>query len=116
MHPRFGTEHGPLAHSGDRPGNLLRLLNCTNLLLSGVTLQNSPAWTVQVNGCEDVKILGVNINRRASQLRVRNDDGIDLVNSREIRIADCDIQTGDDCIALFGSQNVTAEHGLWREF
>jgi hypothetical protein len=107
MHPRFGTEHGPLAHGGDRPGNLLRLINCTNVLLNGITIQNSPTWTIQVNGCTDVKIHALSINSRGSGLRVPNDDGIDLVNSRRVNISDCDIRTGDDCIALFGSQQVT---------
>jgi len=110
MHPKFGTEHGPFAHSGHRPGSLVRFLNCTNVLISGVTIQNAPTWTVHVHECAQVKILGVNINSRASNLRIPNDDGIDLVRSRLVQIADCDIQTGDDCIALFGSQCVTVNN------
>jgi hypothetical protein len=110
MSPKFGTEHGPFAHSGDRPGNLVHFLGCTNVLISGVTIQNSPTWTVQIRDCGQVKILGVNINSRASDQRIPNDDGIDLVNSRHVQIADCDIQTGDDCIALFGSQFVTVNN------
>jgi hypothetical protein len=37
---------------------------------------------------------------------VPNDDGIDLVECDDVRILGCDIDTGDDCIALFGSQRV----------
>jgi polygalacturonase len=106
MHPRFGTQHGPLAH-GDRPGNLVRFANCRNVLISGVTIQNSPTWTTHINRCDQVDILGVKINSLGSDCRVTNDDGIDLVRSKRVHIADCDIQTGDDCIALFGSEMVT---------
>ncbi len=44
MNPTFGTQHGPLAH-GPRPGNLVRFFNCTNVLIEGVTIQNSLAQT-----------------------------------------------------------------------
>jgi hypothetical protein len=104
--PKYGTQHGPLAH-GERPGNLVRFFNCRNVLVSGVTIQNSPTWTVQVNRCSRVSVIGVNINSAASDWRIPNDDGIDLVESRYIHIADCDINVGDDCIASFGAQALT---------
>jgi len=47
LHPRFGTQHGPLAH-GERPGNLVRFIDCRNVVIRGVTIQNSPTWTVRV--------------------------------------------------------------------
>ncbi|MGQ9633714.1 MAG: glycosyl hydrolase family 28 protein [Bryobacteraceae bacterium] len=104
--PNYGTGAGPWDH-GPRPGNLVRFINCRNVLLSGVTVQNSPAWTIQFHGCEDVSIHGLNINSHPSGRRVPNDDGIDLRESRDMHISDCNIQTGDDGIAVFGSQNVT---------
>jgi len=106
MDPKYGTQHGPLEH-GERPGNLVRFLNCTNVMISGVTIQNSPTWTVQIARCERVAIAAVGINSFGSRRRIGNDDGIDLVESRLVRISDCDIQTGDDCIALFGSEKIT---------
>ena len=109
MNPRYGTQHGPLAH-GERPGNLVRLLNCRGVLISGVIIQNSPTWTVQIARCKNVNIFGVNINSFASGRRVPNDDGIDLVNSSFVHISGCDIQTGDDCIAVFGSEKLTVSN------
>ena len=106
MHPRFGTQHGPQS-VGDRPGNLIRFFRCQNVLIEGVTICNAPTWTVHINTCELVNILGVHIHSLDSDCRVPNDDGIDLRFSRRVHIANCDIQTGDDCIALFGSQQVT---------
>ncbi|HVO12855.1 MAG TPA: glycosyl hydrolase family 28 protein [Vicinamibacteria bacterium] len=98
-------EHGPIAH-GERPGNLLRFFGCKDVLLHGVTVQNSPTWTSHYRRCENVTIEAVRIDSEASGTRVPNDDGIDLVECDDVRILGCDIDTGDDCIALFGSQRV----------
>ena len=98
-------EHGPIAH-GERPGNLVRFFECRDVLVHGVTIQNSPTWTTHYRSCENVTIEAVRINSDASGRRVPNDDGIDLVECDDVRILGCDIDTGDDCIALFGSQRV----------
>ena len=98
-------EHGPIAH-GERPGNLVRLFECRDVLVHGVTIQNSPTWTTHYRRCENVTIEAVRIDSDASGRRVPNDDGIDLVECDDVRILGCDIDTGDDCIALFGSQRV----------
>jgi hypothetical protein len=37
MNPKYGTADGPLEPK-ERPDNMLRFFNCTNILLSGVTL------------------------------------------------------------------------------
>lgn len=98
-------EHGPFAH-GERPGNLLRFFECRDVLIHGVTIANSPTWTSHYRKCENVTIEAVRIHSDASGKRVPNDDGIDLVLCDDVRILGCDIDTGDDCIALFGSQRV----------
>ncbi len=98
-------EHGPIAH-GERPGNLVRFFECRNILVHGVTIRNSPTWTSHYRRCQNVTIEAVHIDSDASSRRVPNDDGIDLVECDDVRILGCDIDTGDDCIALFGSQRV----------
>jgi parallel beta-helix repeat protein len=109
MDPKFGSGTGPMGHA-DRPGNLVRFLNCRGILLQGVTIQNSPTWTIQFSHCEDVSVEGLNINSLGSGRRIGNDDGIDLVESANIRISGCHIQTGDDCIAVFGSRNMVVSN------
>ncbi len=107
MDPSYGTDHSPLAH-GPRPGNLIRFARCRNVLIEGVTIQNSPTWTVHLNSCEDVDLRGVHINSRTSGFRVPNDDGVDVNECRRVRIIGCDVETGDDCLAIFGSEEVVA--------
>jgi parallel beta-helix repeat protein len=106
MNPKFGTADGPLEPK-DRPNNLLRFFNCTNILISGVTIQNSPIWTVNFVQCERVNMTGVAINSFGSGRRVPNDDGIDLVETKYVHISDCDIQNGDDGIAVLGGEKIT---------
>ena len=78
MNPKYGTADGPL-YPNDRPNDLIRFFNCTNILIHGVTIQNSPIWTVHFVQCEGVNITGVSINSFGSGRRVPNDDGIDIV-------------------------------------
>jgi hypothetical protein len=106
MDPRFGTADGPLLPL-DRPNNLIRFYDSTNILITGVTIQNSPIWTVHFVRCARVNVSGVAINSFGSGRRVPNDDGIDIVETRDVHISDCDIQNGDDCIAVLGGERVT---------
>lgn len=104
--PPGGFPHGPFARGQDRPGNPLHFRDCRHVLLEGITIQNSPVWNCHLERCTDVLISGIHITSRDSDFRVPNDDGIDLTECRRVRIVGCDIETGDDCIAVFGSQDV----------
>lgn len=106
MNPKYGTADGPL-NPQDRPNNLIRFFNCTNILISGVTIQNSPIWTVHFVQCERVNMTGVSINSFGSGRRVPNDDGVDVADCRYVHISDCDIQDGDDGIVILGGEKIT---------
>ena len=71
--------------------------NCTNVRIEGVTLINSPCWTIHPLYCDNVLIHGVTIKNPADS---PNTDGIDPDCSSNIRISDCMIDVGDDCIAI----------------
>jgi hypothetical protein len=105
MNPQYGTADGPLLPL-DRPNNMIRFFNCTNILINGVTIQNSPIWTIHFVRCARVTITGVSINSFGSGRRVPNDDGIDIVETTDAHISDCDIQNGDDCIAVLSGERV----------
>jgi len=106
MNPKYGTADGPLEPL-DRPNNLIRIYDCTNILISGVTIRNSPIWTVHFVRCERVNVTGVSINSFGSGRRVPNDDGIDLTDTRLVHISDCDIEDGDDGIVVLGGEKIT---------
>ena len=77
-----------------RPG-LMYLRGCRQVTLTDVTIRNCAAWTVHLLGCEDVLIQGIRI---PNDLRVPNCDGIDPNRCRNVRIANCFLQAGDDGI------------------
>lgn len=112
MSPKFGTSYGPFGvpggqYAGVRPGEMIRIRNCENVLISGVTIQNSPNWTVWFSNSKWVDVLGVKIQAPATDRRTPNDDGMDIENCRYVHIANTNIWEGDDCIALFGVEDIT---------
>jgi len=70
---------------------------CSNVLVEGVTIRNSPFWNVTPVFCDDVNVRGVTI---ISPSTSPNTDGINPDSCRNIRISDCCISVGDDCITI----------------
>ncbi len=77
--------------------HLMLLEGCTNVSIRDITFKRSCYWCLHLAGCNDVSVLGVRI---LNSLKVRNSDGIDIDHSSHIRISDCYIESGDDCICL----------------
>lgn len=76
---------------------LIGLTACTNVLIESITLTNSPSWTINPVRCENVNIRGVTIiNPHDSP----NTDGINPDSCRLVRISDCYVSVGDDCITI----------------
>ena len=83
--------------------DLIVLSNSKNIHLEGIKLVNSPRSHLVLNGCEDVTIEGVSVQTPAG---AANTDGIDPVNCRNVTIARCTIDTGDDNIAIKSGKKV----------
>ncbi|MBD1393408.1 glycoside hydrolase family 28 protein [Mucilaginibacter glaciei] len=77
--------------------HLLTLINCKQLRIRDLVIRNSAYWTIHLVGCNDVVINGITL---LNSIKVRNSDGIDLDHSKNVRISDCYIESGDDCICL----------------
>ncbi|MFZ6031233.1 MAG: glycoside hydrolase family 28 protein [Chloroflexota bacterium] len=76
---------------------LIGLAACRNVLIENVTLINSPSWTVNPVRCENVTVRGITIDNPPDS---PNTDGINPDSCRWVRISDCHISAGDDCITL----------------
>jgi len=83
-----------LAHPRPR---LIGFADCQNVLIEDVTLVNSPAWTVNPVRCENVNIRGLTIINPPDS---PNTDGINPDSCRLVRISDCYVSVGDDCITI----------------
>lgn len=79
-------------------GFMLNLAGCRNLVVRDVIVRGPWTWAVVPAGCDGVLIDNVKI----CGSRVLNDDGIDVVNSRDVTVRNCFIRTQDDCIAVKG--------------
>lgn len=87
--------------------HVLTLENVRKLRMHDITITGSAYWTVHTIGCYDVNISGLSIK---NDLMVRNCDAIDIDHSNKVRISDCLIESGDDCICLKNRREF-AEYG-----
>ena len=71
--------------------------DCQRVVMSDFTVQNSPAWTIHPLRCENVSIRGLTVVNPSDS---PNTDGIDPESCRNVRISDCHIDVGDDCVAV----------------
>jgi polygalacturonase len=85
----------------ERPGNLVLISDSRNVSLRNVTLRESPGWTLHILRAENVLADGVRIRNPVAPFpEAANTDGIDIVSSRDVEIANCDIETADDAVVL----------------
>ncbi len=83
-----------LAHP--RP-QLIRFMRCSNVLVEGITALNSPSWTINPVRCENLTVDKVTIINPPDS---PNTDGINPDSCRNMRISNCYISVGDDCITI----------------
>jgi len=76
---------------------LVSFSDCRNVLVEGITATNSPAWTINPVRCENVNIRGLTIINPPNS---PNTDGINPDSCRLVRISDCYVSVGDDCITI----------------
>ncbi len=74
---------------------ILRFTGCTNVAIRDINIRYSDTWTLDLERCEDVVIDGARIANNYYRV---NADGIDPVSCRRVRISNCSIVAGDDCI------------------
>ncbi|KAJ4721934.1 putative Polygalacturonase [Melia azedarach] len=90
--PEGSTSSGPC----DSPA-LIRFFMSSNLVVSGLTIQNSPQFHMKFDGCNGVLIDKLSIS---SPKLSPNTDGIHIENSKSVGIYNSMISNGDDCISI----------------
>ena len=80
-----------------RPSPLVELRRVKDLRLEGITILDSPGWTIHVHDGDRVHIEGITIR---NDLRGPNTDGIDLNGVRDVVVRGCRVICGDDAIVL----------------
>lgn len=73
---------------------------CENVLIEGITITNSPFWTIHPYLSKNVVIRKVNVYAHG-----HNNDGVDPEMSQNVLIENCTFDQGDDAIAIKSGRN-----------
>lgn len=84
----------------ERPA-IVRMIECENITVKDITFKDAASLVQWYLACEDVTIDGISVHSVANH----NNDGIDIDNCEKVRIANCEIRTGDDAIVLKSTSN-----------
>ncbi len=98
--PRPAPQAGTMARRAERP-RLVVFDHCKHVSLTGVTVQNSPFWTVVPYDSDDVVIRNVRIT---ATLPSPNTDAIDPFSSSNVVIDHVYADVGDDNVAIKSGQ------------
>ena len=79
-----------------RPRTLF-LNRCSDFVLQGVTIRNSPSWNLHPYFSERLKFLNITVLAPADS---PNTDGFDPESCRDVLLAGTHFSLGDDCIAI----------------
>jgi len=93
-----GQGGDPVFQKGDN-GNgrprIIHFIHCKKVRINDITLRNSPFWVQYYSGCDTVDIRGIKVFSHCNW----NNDGLDI-DSRNVTISDCTIDSDDDALCL----------------
>lgn len=78
---------------------------CSRVLIEGITVKDSPFWTIHPVYCDNVIVRGVTIDSHFP-----NNDGCDPESTSNVLIENCTFQTGDDAIAIKSGRDTDGRH------
>lgn len=79
---------------------LVRMENCNQVKLSGVTFKRPAFWGIHLVDCTNLHIDGIKVRFAENNV---NNDGLDIDGCQNVLIENCDIESGDDGICLKSS-------------
>lgn len=98
-------------------------INCKNVFIEGVSLENTAFWNIVPVYCDGVIIRGITVN----SIGIPRGDGIDIESSRNVLIEYSTLSCGDDCFTIKAgrgedglrvnkpSENIVVRYCLARE-
>lgn len=94
--------HATFQKNEDRVNQPIFFESCKNLSVKGISIVDSPCWTVTFSRSSNITVDGLTVN---NNLNYQNNDGIHFSGSSDGVVSNCKITCADDCIAL---TNITA--------
>ena len=78
---------------------MIRMIDCRDVLVSGLTMKNSPCWMQNYLNCDRLTISGITVRNHANY----NNDGMDIDGCRDVLIRHCRVTSGDDALCFKGA-------------
>ncbi|MDQ7817393.1 MAG: glycosyl hydrolase family 28 protein [Melioribacteraceae bacterium] len=85
---------------------VIRFVECKNVRIENITMQNSAMWMQQYLACEDLFIHRIRVYNHANQ----NNDMMDIDGCKNVIISDCIGDTDDDGITLKSTSFAVTEN------
>lgn len=79
----------------NRP-HVLSFAECSGVAVKGITVKNGAGWVQSYTRCNGVVLDGITVE----SVSYWNNDGIDIVNSKNVSITHCNINSADDAVCL----------------
>lgn len=95
---------GAFANVGVPRARMAIIENCKNVLVEGVTFQNSQFWNLHLYKCQGVIVRNCNFQVPDNVRQAPSTDGIDIDSSQYVTVEGCYFSVTDDCIACKGSK------------
>lgn len=76
---------------------MVSLRNCSQVLLQGVTFQNSPCWNIHPLMCNNMIVDGITVRCPSY---AQNGDGIDIESCNNVIVTNSTFDAGDDAICI----------------
>lgn len=102
-----GSKFPVVRHPYNLRPYMIRMIECTNILIEDITLLNSPMWVQHYLACDHLTIQDITVASRRSNL---NSDGIDIDGCHNVRITGCDIDSEDDAIVFKSTMKRSCEN------
>ena len=106
---KYGIKLHPIDREWFRPGPMVAMFLTKNIRIEGVTLKNTPCWTVHLRCCEDVIMRGVTVD---ADREIANSDGFSIDCTKNVVVKDCVLKTGDDGFAIRASCKLHASSNV----
>ncbi len=78
---------------------MIRMIDCRDVLVSGLTMKNSPCWMQNYLNCDRLTISGLTVRNHANY----NNDGMDIDGCRDVLVRHCRVTSGDDALCFKGA-------------
>ena len=85
--------------------SMVFIRECKNVLLEGVTFENSPMWNVHILFSENIVVNNVKIK---NPYWAQSGDGIDIESSNNVCVKNSYFEVGDDAICLKSGKGIDA--------